>query len=101
MPQYLPFPQGRSLAMRGTSEAIRTAQSVGIEWMDLARQGREDALATTRQLMACRNPGDALALHGAFAQRALERSLTRARVVGDQVNALFGRLISSGARPER
>ncbi len=101
MPQILPFPRGRSAAARGTGEAIRTVQTVGLEWMDLAKQGYDDALATTKQLMACRNPGEAMALHGAFAQRATERSLAQAKVLGDQVSALFGRLVPIPARSER
>jgi phasin family protein len=99
MPQILPFPQVRSVALRGAREAIHTAQTVGIEWMDLAKQGYDDALATTRQLMACRNPGEALALQGAFTQRAAERSLAQAKVLGDQVSASFGRLVPPGPRP--
>jgi hypothetical protein len=87
--------------MRGTGEAIRTAQAVGIEWMDLAKQSYDDALATTRQVLACRNPGEAVALQGAFARRATDRSLMRARVLGDQVSALVGRLVPAGPRPER
>ena len=93
MQQPFATPLVGAASLRGTGAAIRTAQTIGLEWLDLGKQSYDDLVATAERMAACANPGQALTLQRALAQRMTERALARSVVVSDQVTALFGQML--------
>ena len=86
--------------LRGTGAAIRTAQTIGLEWLDLGRQGYDDFVATLRRMAACRTPTEVLTLQGAVTHRMTERALARSVILSDQATTLYGHLLRP-AGPKR
>ncbi len=46
MQQPFATPSVGATALRGTGAAVRTAQTIGLEWLDLGKQSYEDVVAT-------------------------------------------------------
>ncbi|MGU3666536.1 phasin family protein [Methylobacterium sp. A49B] len=94
---------GTRLALRRLGHATRTAQTLGIEWLDSARQGLDDLAATAQRLAAARNPAEVLAVQTAYLSRAGERFTARATAANSLVATLAGDLMnpvaSRGDRP--
>lgn len=99
MQQPFATPLVGAAAMRGTGAAIRTAQTIGIEWLDLGKQSYDDFVATMQGLPACRDPGEVLALQSAFVLRVTERILARSVVLSDQFVVFAGHLAHAATRP--
>jgi len=93
MQQPFATPSVGTTALRDTGAAVRTAQTIGLEWLDLGKQSYEDVVATAGRMAACRSPGEALALQGDLVQRMTGRALARSVVLSDQFTALFGHLL--------
>ncbi len=93
MQQPFATPSVGATALRGTGAAVRTAQTIGLEWLDLGKQSYEDVVATAGRLAACRNPGEALALQGGPRPAHDRTGAARSVVLSDQFTALFGHLL--------
>lgn len=101
MPQSLATPLVGAAALRGSGAAIRTAQTIGLEWFDLGKQSYDDLVATAERMAACRDLTEAMTMQGALVQRMTERALARSVVLSDQVTALFGQMLRpAGPRRE-
>ncbi len=79
-------------SLRGAGTAIRTAQTIGLEWLDLGKQSFDDLVATAGRLAACRSASEVMTVQSALAQRMTERALARSVVLSDQVTALVGQM---------
>lgn len=82
-------------SLRRAGAATRTAQAIGLEWLDYAKQSSEDLAAAMQKLSAAGTPSETLAIQGAFLRAAGERFTARSATLGD----LFVRLVSDLARP--
>ena len=91
MQQPFAFPTG----LRRAGAATRTVQTIGLEWLDYAKQSSDALAATMQKLAAARTPGETLAIQGAYLREAGERFTARSAVFGD----LFVTLASDLARP--
>ncbi|MHB2207051.1 phasin family protein [Methylobacterium sp. CM6257] len=89
----LPGSAGFGTALRRFGVASRTAQTVGIEWFDYAKQGLDDIADTARKLAEARSPAEILAVQAAYLQRAGERFTVGSAVVGDLIMTLAGDLL--------
>ena len=99
MLQPFASPPAGSAALRGAGVALRTAQTIGIEWLDLGKQQADDWVATAERMAACRDPAELASLQGSLLQRMGERTLSRSFVIADLVVSLLGRMVSGGTAP--
>jgi phasin family protein len=94
---------GASLVLRRLGLATRTAQTLGIEWLDSAKQGLDDLAATAQRLATARNPAEVVAVQTAYLSRAGDRFTARATAASSLVATLAGDLLhpaaSRGGRP--
>ena len=100
MQQPFAFPTGLGTGglgsgLRRAGAATRTVQTIGLEWLDYAKQSSDAVTATMQKLAAARTPAETLAIQGAFLREAGERFTARSAVLGD----LFATLVSDLARP--
>lgn len=86
---------GLGAGLRRAGAATRTAQTIGLEGFDYAKQSADEFAATMRRLAAARTPAETFAIQGAFLRDAGERFTARSRVFGD----LFVTLAADLARP--
>lgn len=86
---------GLGAGLRRAGAATRTAQTIGLEWLDYAKQSSDDVTATMRRLASARTPAETFAIQGAFLRDAGERFTARSAVFGD----LFATLAADLARP--
>ena len=89
---FAPIP-GLGAPMRRFGTATRTAQSIGIEWFDYAKQSCDALAATAGRLATAGSPADAFAIQGAFLSEAAERFSARSAVFGDLFATLAGDLL--------
>ncbi len=83
------------MSLRGVGAATRTVQTMGLEWLDYAKQSSDDLTATVRKLAGATTAAETLAIQGAFLREAGERFTARSAVFG----SLFAALASDLARP--
>ncbi|MCJ2137206.1 phasin family protein [Methylobacterium sp. J-026] len=94
-----PVPPGFGTPLRRFGAVSRTAQSVGIEWADSARQGLDDLKATLGKLATARGPAEVLSVQSAYLQRAGARLVARTTVAADLVSALTTDLLRPPTAP--
>jgi hypothetical protein len=100
-PMLQPFapPPAGSAALRGTGVALRTAQTIGIEWLDLVKQQADDWVATVERMAACRDPAEFASLQSSLLHRMGERTMSRSFVIADLAGTFLGRMVPGGTAP--
>lgn len=99
VPSAFPPAAGLSLALRRFGLASRTAQTLGIEWLDSAKQGLDDLAITMQRLATVRSPNELLAVQTAYLHRAGDRFTARSAVAGGLITTLAGDLMRPPASP--
>lgn len=89
-----PPPEAANL-LASVGAAARTAQSIGIEWIDYARQSVAASSAAAEALSAAGTLAEAAAIQADYASGNWERLLDRAETLG----GLYGTLASDMAAP--
>lgn len=86
---------GLGAGLRRAGAATRTMQTIGLEWLDYAKQSSDAVTAAMQKLAAAKTHAETLAIQGAFLHDAGERFTARSAVFGD----LFATLAADLARP--
>lgn len=91
----VPNAPGLGAAMRRAGAATRTAQTIGLEWLDYAKQSADDLKATMQKLATATTPAETFAIQGAYLRDAGERFASRSAVLG----GLYATLAADLTRP--
>ena len=87
------IPTGFSTPLRRFGVASRTAQTLGIEWVDSTKQGLDDLADTAKALASARTAAEFLAIHASYLQRAGARLAARSTVTADLITTLTADLL--------
>ena len=79
--------------LRRAGAVTRPGQTIGLEWLDYAKQSSDAVTAAMQKLAVAGTPAETLAIQGAFLRDAGERFTARSAVLGDLFATLLADLV--------
>lgn len=74
---------GTETMMKSVATASHTAQTLGIEWTDFAKQSYEHGIAAMQKLAQAKSPQTAIEIQADFLKGSYERLVAQAKLTGE------------------
>lgn len=74
--------------MKSVAAVSKTAQTLGIEWSDFAKQSYDHGVAAAQKLAQATSPQTALEIQAEFLKGSYERLVAQAKVAGELYSGL-------------